>query len=86
MATAKIEFVVGAQTSTNTRTISGPDLVRFINAYRTYTGMAAGTTDAQVLAQVAQDSFRTWRGIVKSVEQQAAIKTAADGVTDIGMT
>lgn len=86
MATAKIEFVAGAQTSTSTRTISGPDLVRFINAYRTHTGMAAGTTDAQVLAQVAQDSFRTWRGIVKSVEQQAAIKTAADGVTDIGMT
>lgn len=31
MATVKIEVVAGAQTYTNTRTVTGPHLVRFIS-------------------------------------------------------
>ena len=86
MATIKIEIVAGAQTVTNTKTVSNPDLVRFIAAYKkiavSYGGLASDATDAQVLTHWSESIYKNARELTKQSERDAAILA----VTEIAMT
>ena len=83
MATIKIEVVAGAQTFTHTRTITAAHLVRFIDAYRTFSGSG---TDEQVLTRWAQAIFDKARLLTRQMEMNTANQSAASGVTEIELT
>lgn len=86
MATAKIEFVNGAQTVTSTKTVSAGDIVRLIDAVRAIDGLGAGATNAQVLDHLSTKTFKLWIQMVKEYEQRIASKTAIDAVAPIGIS
>ena len=82
MATITIEVVAGANTMTRARTISAPNLVRFVSAYRGARLLDDALTDAQVLEIWADEVFQQARDITRQVEMAAA----ARGVSDIDLT
>jgi hypothetical protein len=82
VATIKIEVVAGAQTTTNTKTVSGADLARFVAAYRKHAGTPAGATDAQVITAWSDAVFKQARNITRQAEADAAVLA----VSEIGMT
>ena len=88
MATVTITVVAGAQTFTNTRSITGPNLVRFIAAYKTTKPppLPPENTDSDVLARWAGDSCQSARDRVRRVEQDAASSAATAAVTSIEWT
>jgi hypothetical protein len=81
MATVKIEVVAGT-TMTRLRTITGPDLIRFIAAYRLYASIDPAQTDTQVLETWADNVFQQAQNITRSTEQSAA----AAAIVNIGLT
>ena len=82
MATIKIEVVAGAQSTTNTKTVSNPDLVRFIAAYRALNSIAPAVTDAQVITHWSDSVFAAAKALTKRHERFVA----ENAVTEIGLT
>lgn len=65
------------------KTISGADLTRLINAYKT----KFGTTDNASTGQAwANQLIQLMKQTVHDVEEQTAVATARAGVSDIGIT
>lgn len=71
MATIKIEVVAGAQTTTKQVTVSNGDLMRFIAAYRSVSGMGAEPTDAQVVTEWATGVLVEARKMTKRSEAKS---------------
>lgn len=99
MPTININVVVGANTYGRSKTISGPNLTRFLAAYKTLLGQVpSGNVDANgaptLRDMTDQETALAWAdGIiagtianVKRVEQEAAASTAAAAVTDVSLT
>jgi hypothetical protein len=86
MATMKIEIVAGGTTYTRSKTVSAGDLTRMFTAERQLLGLPANSSDQVAFDTWAEELYRIEKGRIKQVEQQAATKTAADGVADISLT
>jgi hypothetical protein len=86
MATMKVEIVAGGTTYTRSKTISAGDLTRMFTAERTLLGLPANASDQVAFDTWAEELYRIEKGRVKQAEQATAIKTAADGVSDISLT
>lgn len=85
MATIKIEIVAGANTYSKTKTVSGADLVRLIDACKTHFGMP-DATDADVADAWINALYSYTKGLVKGVEDAAAVKVAFEGVAEIDLS
>ena len=86
MATMKIEIVAGGTTYTRSKTVSAGDLTRMFTAERTLLGLPANASDQTAFDTWSEEMYRIEKGRIKQAEQQAAVKTAADGVSDISLT
>lgn len=90
MATVTIQIVAGAQTYTNTRTITSAHLLRFIEAYKrvldTPSSPSSGLTDEQVVNRWANDVFASARELVLQQETQVAVEASTAGITAIEFT
>lgn len=85
MATVKLEIVAGGNTYTNTKTVSGADLTRFITAYKASVGLN-GASDAVAAQTWSQGVLDQMKAITKTYEQARDAKIAMDAVADIGLT
>jgi hypothetical protein len=79
MPTATITIDAGgAGTMTRQRTVSGPDLTRFVAAVRVAYNVNPGFTDIQALEVWADFVFKQARDTTKGVEQAIASANIAD--------
>lgn len=92
MGTMTITIDTGANTYTHSRTVSGPHLVRFADAYRALLGPVDDgnggereMTDTELMKAYADGFFNGTQANVKRQEQTAVKQTASDGVSDIDM-
>lgn len=86
MATLKIEIIAGAQTYTNTKTVTVAHLVRWIAALRVRFNMTGAETDAQVADAFFATVFAQAIEDTRAVEKQKAADTAIGAVAPIGFT
>ena len=88
MGTMTITIDTGSDTFAHSRTVSGPHLQRFADAYRGILGQIddVDMTDTEVMEAYANGIFDGTKANVKRQEQLGVSKTATDGVSDINMT
>jgi hypothetical protein len=86
MATIKVEIVSGANTWTQTKTVSGPDLTRLIAAVKTQAGLPSDATNAVIADAYINQVYVMTKGLVKNVESAAAASAASAAVEDITLT
>ena len=96
MATLTIQIVASGNTVGRTKTVSGPDLVRFLAAYKTLLGQVVNSqgppityrdmTDDETVLAWADGLIAGTKANVKRVEQTAASTTAANAITEIAVT
>ena len=93
MGTMTITINTGPKTFTHSRTVSGPHLKRFADAYRGLLGQVddgndgkRDMTDDELMAAFADGFFNGTKANVKRQEEIIASKTAKDGVDEIGMS
>ena len=84
MATISLSFVAG-QTVTNTKTVTGPHLVRLLAAERGLR-VIPEATDAQVIQYIADEFFQHLKSRVKEYENHIAALAAVAGVIEIDLT
>lgn len=93
MATLVISITAQSTTVGRTKTVSGPDLIRFLNAYRTILGQVSNgaggmrdRTDDEVILGWADATIAKAKSQTRAVENTAAIKAAIAAQTDIAFT
>ncbi len=96
MATVTIQIVAAGNTVGRTKTVSGPDLVRFLAAYKTLLGKVVDSqgppityrdmTDDECVLAWADGLLAGTKANVLRVEKDAAAKTASDAQTEIAFT
>lgn len=84
MATITFQ-VIAAQTTTHSRTIPDAHLTRLLNAERALRNMPSAT-DAQIIAELANDLFGRLIANVLEHERRQAATTAINGVVAITIT
>lgn len=83
MPTIEIKVTAGAQTDTHIRTISGPDLLRLIAAYREHAGLPASATNSEVVAAWARNVFQRANSLTTTAEREKAARNAAGAIADL---
>ena len=88
MGTYTQTIVVGANTYTVTKTVSNADLARLVTAIRgTYaTAVEPLATDALAAAKYFDQVYSGTKDLTRRWERDAAVTTAAAGITDITIT
>ena len=96
MATVTIQIGAGGNTQGRPKTVSGPDLVRFLAAYKTLLGQVVDSqgppvtyrdmTDDETVLAWADGLLAGTKANVKRQEQTVASAAASNAITEIALT
>jgi hypothetical protein len=93
MATMTIQIVASGNTIGRTKTVSGPHLIRFLDAYKALLGQVSDgngglrdMTDDECVLAWADGLLAGTKANVLRQEQTAAASTATQAVTEIAYT